>query len=236
MCHLAYSMQAGRKNAAYNRHLLAAVNACPDVKRVILMSSVSVYGRNGLPVVDEESPCVPVGEYAGTKLACETVWREGLRSDCELAVLRPTEIVGVGGRGMLVLIRDALKRPVVGTIKKSVFRYRALHYVAVGNVVAATMFCVRRPQASARENFVISEDRQPENRSYSKMQDYVRKLSRRQPLPSLAVPRLLIRALGEAIGRPLETEQVFDSQRIRAAGFKDAISLRDEVRCMVLGA
>lgn len=98
LCHLAYSMRASKDNVTYNRRLLAAVNACPEVKRVVLMSSVSVYGKSNLPVVNEESPCNPSGDYAETKLACERVWLDGLREDRELTILRPAEVIGLGGK------------------------------------------------------------------------------------------------------------------------------------------
>lgn len=235
LCHLAYSMQAATKNVAYNQRLLEAVNASPGVRRVILMSSVSVYGRTRQPVVDEESVCEPVGEYPSTKLACEMVWREGLREDCELTVLRPAEVIGTGGKGMLTLIRDALHRPVVGTIKRSVLYRRPLHYVAVGNVVAAVLFCLRRRQDSQHEIFVVSDDHRPENRSYAVMQDLVRKLSGKRPLPGPATPRPLAKVLGRLTGRPIAEKRVFDSRKLHEAGFEDALSLEEEVRRLVEG-
>jgi len=49
------------------------------------------------------------------------------------------------------------------------------------------------------------------------------------------MPRPLVRAVGRATGRQLGVEQVFDSRKLRAAGFKDAVPLADEVRRVVLG-
>lgn len=235
LCHLAYSMQAGKQNLAYNRHLLEAVNANPSVRRVILMSSVSVYGENRSPVVDEESVCEPVGEYPETKLACELVWEEGLREDCELIVLRPAEIIGAGGKGMLNLIRDAQRRPIIGTIKRSLLYQRSLHYVAVENVVAAVLFCLRRPQDSLHETFIVSDDYRPENRSYAAMQDLVRKLSGKRPFPGPAAPRPVVKMLGRLTGRPIAEKRIFDSHKLHDAGFEDAVSLEEEVGRLVKG-
>ncbi len=235
LCHLAYSMQAGRENVSHNRHLLDAVNASPGIRRVIVMSSVSVYGRSLSPVIDENSPCRPAGDYPETKLTCETLWWKGLREDCELTVLRPTEIVGTGGEGMLTLLHEALKRPAIGMLKRSLLHDRSLHYIAVSNVIAAVLFCLRRTQAPAREVFIVSDDHQPENKSYAVMQDFVRKLSGRRPLMGLPIPSPLVRAIGAATGRPLGVEQVFDSRKLHAAGFEDAIPLREEVQRLVRG-
>ena len=38
LCHLAYSAASGREYVVFNRRLLDAVNAAPNVKHVILMS------------------------------------------------------------------------------------------------------------------------------------------------------------------------------------------------------
>lgn len=233
LCHLAYSVTDGRKNIAYNRCLLDAVNARPEIKQVILLSSTSVYGPSAERVVAEQTPCNPIGEYPETKLECEMLWREGLREDCDLTVLRPSEIVGLGGRGLIPLIRDALKRPLVGAIKRSVLYHRRLHYVAVRNVVMAVLFCLERPPAARREVYVVSDDHQPENEGYAAMQDAVRKIVGRPPLPSLAVPRPVLRALGGITGHPLDFVRVYSSQKIRDAGFVETVRLIDEVRSLV---
>lgn len=235
LCHLAYSMRAGRQNLAYNEHLLDVVNTSPNVRRVILMSSVSVYGRNHSSVVDEDSPCRPVGEYPETKLDCEKLWWEGLRGGRELTVLRPTEIVGTGGKGMRTLLVDALERPTIGTLKRSLLHSRSLHYVAVSNVVAAVLFCLRRRQGALRETFIVSDDHQPENKSYAVMQDFVRKLSGRKSLPGPPLPRPLVGLIGGITGRPLGVEQVFDSRKIRYAGFEEVVTLHEEIRRLVRG-
>jgi len=233
LCHLAYAMQDGRRNVFYNRRLLDAVNVHPSVRRVVMVSSTSVYGASEVRLVDEESPCRPVGEYAETKLACEAVWREGLREDCELVVLRPTEVIGPGGRGLLTLIRDALNRPAVASIKRSLFYHRRLHYVAVSNVVAAILFCLRRPQGSPREVYVVSDDHQPENSSYAVMQDAVRRIVGRRALPGVAVPRRALPVAGALTGKPLGREQIFFARKLRAAGFRDEVPLLEEVERLV---
>ena len=131
---------------------------------------------------------------------------------------------------MLTLIRDALHRPVVGTIKRSVLYHRSLHYVAVENVVAAVLFCLRRRQDSMHETFVVSDDHRPENSSYATMQDLVRKLSGKRPLPGPEMPQPLAKILGRVTGRPIAEKRVFDSRKLHDAGFEDAVSLEEEVR------
>lgn len=230
LCHLAYSMADGARNVTYNEHLLSAVNGAPSVKRVILVSSMAVYGNNGVEVVDEASPCNPLGEYPKTKLACEKVWREGLRDDCHLTVVRPGTVIGPGGEALLVMIRHAVRQPWVGAAKRSVLYYHPVHYVAVSNVAAAIRFCLDHQPALNGETYIVSDDHRPENKSYAAMQDAVRNAYGRRPLPGLKVPRRLLYALGRATGRPLlGVEQAFSSKKIHDAGFKDVVTLREEV-------
>lgn len=233
LCHLAFSMEDLQANIRHNRHLLDAVNVCPNIRRVVLMSTTSVYGAAEGLVLDEESPCNPVGEYARVKLECEALWREGLREGCALVVLRPSEVIGPGGKGLLALIEDALRRPVLGAARRSLLYHRPLHYVAVSNVVAAVVFLLGLPQASARELYVVSGDDQPENRSYAAMQDAIREARGYRPLPGLGMPRWTLRALEKATGRKLATDRKFTSRKLRAAGFEDALPLREEVRRVV---
>lgn len=225
LCHLAYSMQAGTANVGHNERLLRAVNGSPDIRRVVLLSSTSVYGEDVTEgVLDEDSPCNPSGSYGKTKLECEMLWREGLRHDCELFVLRPSEIIGPGGRGLLPIVHDAVERPLVGIVKRTVLYHRRLHYVAIRNVVAATRFALELPRSEAgcREIYIVSDDHQPENGSYAAMQDAVLEAAGRRPLRGVALPRPLLRILGNAIARPLSSGHVYSSRRLRDAGFVDA--------------
>lgn len=233
LCHLAYSMSDGHNNVAYNRHLLDAVNSCMNIKHVVVMSTVSVYGATGERVVDEETTCRPSVEYEESKLACELVWRDGLRDDCRLTILRPSAVIGPGGIGMLTLIRDALDRPVIGSVKRFLLYNRRLHHVAVSNVVAAVLFCLRPSQTIMREVYIVSDDHRPESMSYGVMQDTVRRAVGRRPLPGPAMPRIGLQVLGAVTRRPLALEQTFSSRKLHAAGFEDAITLNEEVKRLV---
>lgn len=234
LCHLAYSMSDGSKNVTYNRNLLNAVNACPGVRRVILVSSLAVYGANGVRVVDEESPCRPLEEYPKIKLACEMLWRDGLREDCALTVIRPGTVIGPGGEALMVMAWHAVHRPFIGVVKRSLLYHHPVHYVAVSNVAAAIRFCLERRQVSHQETFIVSDDHRPENKSYAAMQDAVRSICGKRPLPRLPVPRRALRILGRVIGQPLlGFEQVFSSRKLHDAGFEDVVALRDEVQRVV---
>jgi len=233
LCHLAWSHASGPANVRHNQHLLDAVNACPGVARVVVLSTVSVYGLRATGHLDEASPCRPDSKYARTKLACELLWREKLRDDLPLTVLRPSTVVGPGGLGLLPLARDALHRPAVGVLKKSLRRDHSVNFVAVSNVVAAISFVLDRPPREHRECYIVAEDHRPENAGYAAMQDVVRRIAGRRPLPGVPVPDWAVRGLAAATGRPLRVRRTFSSEALRSAGYTDAVPLLDEVRRVV---
>lgn len=233
LCHLAYARADGARNIDYNVHLVDAVNSCPQIGHVLLMSSVSVYGSRAAGTVDEVTPCDPHDEYSRTKLACETVWKKRLRKDCGLTVLRPTQVIGPGGIGLVSLIRDTLQRPAYGILKRSLHQHRSVHFVAVRNVATAVRFLLIRGVPANPETYIVSDDHQPENRSYAEMQDTVRRISGKSPLPSIPAPRWAVGGLGRLTNRPLTTRNTFSSDALHAAGFHDAVPLREEVQRMV---
>lgn len=229
LCHLAYAMDEQERNVEDNRRLVAAVNAAPQVGSVLVMSSISVYGLGTDGTIDEATPCRPDNAYARAKLACEQVWREGLRPDCGLTVVRPATVVAPGGPALRALARDAVQRPWRGVLKRSLLSGGSVHFVSVGDVVAAVLLLLQR-QAGDREVFLVADDDRPENTSYATMQDAVREMCGRRRLPGPPLPAFLTRPLGRALGRPLDVRRSFSSRALRSAGFTGAEGLDEAVR------
>jgi nucleoside-diphosphate-sugar epimerase len=218
LCHLAYAMADRESNIDYTRRAIDAVNRCSSIDHVVLLSSASVYGAAATGDIDEDTPLRPDYDYARTKAACEGAWLQLLRPDCRLAVLRPTSILAVDGPAIQVLARDAVHRPLRGTVKRALQHRSSVHFVAVDNVVAAVRFVLGRVGA-AREVFVVSDDDAPENASYAAMQDFVRAALGRAPLRTLPLPRLLERPAGALLGKPLGVRRTFSAARLADAGF-----------------
>lgn len=232
-CHLAYAMADGPRNLDYTGHVLDAVNAAPEISRVVLVSSISVYGLGLEGEIDERTPCHPDSEYARTKLGCERLWFEALRPDCQLAVLRPGAVLAVRGNALATLTRDAVQRIHRGLLKRAVMGTNSVHIVPVQNVVAAIAFAVDREDGGDRDVFIVCNDEAPENFSYARMQDAIREIAGRPPLPTLPTPRVLQRLCGTIIRRPLGVRRSFSSRALREAGFVDAVSLHDELDAFV---
>ncbi len=87
----------------------AAVRA--GVKTMVLVSSVSVYGRHGMRAVDESVPCRPEGPYAVSKYLAEKRAIEIAHSSgMNLTILRLTTLYGEGDPGNINRLFRAIDR------------------------------------------------------------------------------------------------------------------------------
>lgn len=226
LCHMAYAMDEHEANLAYTHHAIDAVNACPTIDHVVMMSSVSVYGANAAGLIDEETTPRPDSAYARTKAACEKAWLDRLRRSCRLTVLRPTAVIASDGPGLDALVGDALHHPARSIAKRALQHRSTVHFIAVDTVVAATRFVLDR-EGQRREIFVVSDDEAPENSDYATMQQTVRGLVGRKPLGTPVLPQPLERPLGRILGKPLGVRRMFSSAKIAEAGFVPRASLLD---------
>lgn len=88
--------------------------ACLDsnVKKFIFLSTVGVYGNNGINI-SEDSPLRPNGDYAKTKIEAEELLREIFRdSEIELVILRPPLIYGVDAPGNYRSLEKAISKKI----------------------------------------------------------------------------------------------------------------------------
>ena len=160
------------------------------VRRFVLVSSVGVYGfPEDLPI-REEHPFAPRTLYGVTKVEAERLVRTlAPELGLEFCIVRPTIIYGTGDRnGML----DKMERMIRGR------RYRlvgtgqnTLHHVHIDDVLAGLRLAATSP-AAAGQDFILAG---PETITLAKLGALVaREVG--TPLPSLAVPLSVARAVG----------------------------------------
>ena len=90
---------------------VARAAARSGVRRVVLVSSVSVYGSPGAASVDETFPARPSGAYAESKYEGERLALEAVRGTATaLTILRPATIYGPGDRGNVARLIGAVAR------------------------------------------------------------------------------------------------------------------------------
>jgi nucleoside-diphosphate-sugar epimerase len=128
--------------------------AAASVRRVVLVSSVGVYGFPEELPVTERHPYAPRTAYAATKVEAELRARRVAReARIELVTVRPTIVYGRGDRGgildkMASMIRAGVYR-VVGTGDN------VLHHAHVDDVVEGLWLAGTR-SAAAGEDFILA--------------------------------------------------------------------------------
>lgn len=223
LVHLAYPADWSQ-----NRHLAAAqklarVAAEIGVKRIVLCSTAVVVGNANTRQVTEGTICSPVSEYERTKLGIEQVFATLGKDAYQLAVLRPTAVLGAGGRNLHKLACDLTEgSQVINYLRSSLFGKRRMNLVCVENVAAALDFLIRREQSMAHELYIISDDDDPCN-NFRDVEIALRRLFGlpNYPIPPLPLPHRVLSTILYMGGRSCtDPKRIYDGSRLQRAGYK----------------
>lgn len=143
--HLAYSRDNLDANLAMNENLaLAGTRA--GVSHFIHCSTAVVVGRAGGDVVRESTPCNPRTPYEKNKYAIEQVIYRITAKRIPLSIVRPTAILGKGGKNLLKSVSALRSASPAGlTLRSMVSGRRKLNLVPVEDVVRAISLLVAGP-------------------------------------------------------------------------------------------
>jgi len=125
-------------NVATTRSLVAAARAA-GVRRLILLSSISVYGEEHGGTLSESTPVAPTSPYGISRYEAERVALEACAT-LEVVLLRMPMVYGAGMKGNPLRLFDLVARGVplpLGSIRNQ----RSMLYV--GNAVAAVRHLTR---------------------------------------------------------------------------------------------
>jgi nucleoside-diphosphate-sugar epimerase len=88
-----------------------ALAAARDLRSVVYLSTVGVYGDHGGSWVDEQTPLAPTSERSRWRVAAEQAWQQfGARRGIPVAILRLAGIYGPGQNALLTLARGKARR------------------------------------------------------------------------------------------------------------------------------
>lgn len=226
--HLAYLRRASAAdNILAVRNL---VDTClrGGAKRLILCSTADVVGATREVVIDENVRGRPIDEYQRTKVAIEDVVRQAGANGLDVAILRPTAVVGPGGANLCRLAELILeRRPVRDFALRSLQGKRRMNLVALDNVVAAIEFLIESDRRVVGETFFVSDDDDPHNDFAGVYRMLGERLLGNPPrLPRLPIPRQLITGMLRTMGRPnWNVARTFDDGKLHRMGFRKPASL-----------
>lgn len=202
----------------------ALVAAClrRGVRRLVHVSTCSVYGRVPGLRIDEKTACEPVSAYERTKHAVERILERDARG-YELAILRPTAVFGPAGRNLETLALRVLRQPWPWRyLRACVMGSRRMHAVDVECVAAAALFLAAAPLRERCERFIVSQDEEPDNNYAALEAFFVRRFgAARYPFLPLPLPGAALRLALRASGRSnFEPHRRYSSAKLAERGFK----------------
>lgn len=236
LVHLAYltSGSAANLRAAAN---LAKVAKERGVRRVVHCSTAVVIGFSQRGIVTEDTPALPRGEYQATKLNIEQLLRADLHPAVELAILRPTEVIGPGGKNLQPMIERVRNRSSFGNgLRRFVLKSRQFNYVSVHNVVAALLLLANTPATLTSDVYNISDDDDPDN-NYGAVETIIASLLERKTVRLIdpALPKQWLSMLFRLLPEHAPPDRIYSHSRISALGYRKVISLRAAIAEMVPG-
>ncbi len=183
-----------RVNVAGTVNLLDAVReAAPEVRRVVVTSSLAACGPSGAQPLKEAEPLEPVSAYGRSKARMEEAVRNGF-SDIPVTVVRPPAVYGPREADIFTLIKAADRQrvfPVVGKGDKP-----QLSLVHVRDLVRG-MADAAETRGTAGDTYFIGSEAYY---SWNEIRDAVRDALGHRVL-KVNVPRALVGPVGAAVER-----------------------------------
>ena len=232
VCNLAYMLDAGsHSNIALIDNV---VDSCVrrQASRLVHCSTAVVAGAITDSRVTEATGSNPLTEYEKTKWLVEQRAVSATAKGLDVAILRPTAIVGPGGQNLVGLASSLLDgNPVANYFRASLFGRRAMHLVPVRNVAAALLHLAGLPHPLGGNIYQVSADDDPRNDFRSIEALLCQCLGvRPRAIPLLPLPPQLLSLLLRLLGRSdTDLHRRYDSGKLLATGFRPVDSVPDAV-------
>jgi nucleoside-diphosphate-sugar epimerase len=179
---------------------LLAAAAEAGVRRVLLVSSTSVYGVPKVHPIHEDDPLVGVGAYGESKIEAEQVTRDFGRRGLEFVIVRPKTFIGPERLGVFEILFDWIREGRrIYTLGDGSNRYQLL---AVEDLVEAIMLAARRRAAAGQTLNVGAKEFGTVREDLQALIDHAGSSSRLTPVPARPA-ELALRALELARVSPL---------------------------------
>jgi nucleoside-diphosphate-sugar epimerase len=138
--HLAFDRYNLSNNISLCKNLIREIER-HHISKIILCSTVSVYGILSNKVIDEKTQPNPKSPYAKTKLHIEELFIETLNDKADLIIIRPSVILYPDNVSVLNLANDIRNKKFVKLfIKRLLLKNRHKNYVSAHNVVDALIY------------------------------------------------------------------------------------------------
>jgi len=230
LIHLAYLSKSGDANIRVISNLIEAAKQS-SVKRVVYCSTAVVIGFNAKGVVTESTMPAPKGEYQQTKYRIEEILRAELPPNVELAILRPTDIIGPGGQGLQGMIkRLRYERSYKNIIYHSILKSRRFNYVSVYNVVAALILLATTPIKQIGDIYNISDDDDIDN-NYAAVEKiiYSNLKYQHEYFFDIGLPRPFLSLLFKLMPSHSPPNRIYSNSKVCSLGYRKVVTLHSAI-------
>jgi len=189
---------------------LIAASRESDVKRVVFLSTLSIYGTSSQVIQDETASSDAVSPYGRAKFQAEQcVLEQGAKFDIHVCCLRPAMVYGPGCKGnlprMIKMIDRGLFPPLPGLGNR-----RSMVHVA--NLVEAAILAATHPTANG-QCYIVTDEKAYSTRELYEM--ICQGLGKRVPMWHVPLGMLkMLGYVGDLVGRVRGKRFLFDSNAL----------------------
>ncbi len=210
------------------------IEACiiSKVSRLIHCSTASVVGDVKTQNINELTPCNPKTDYEKIKMYVEQMVLNSLSKKVDVGILRPTAIVGHGGKNLEKLANSLIYgNKLVNYLKTCVLGYTPMHLVPVRNVVSALMHLAFYKNNLNGNIFIVSADHDINNNFLKVEEILINELGLdSNKFPRILIPKIFQIVLFKILRRGnLNLNRKFLSKKLSEYGYTPTDTIKDAI-------
>ena len=162
----------------------------------------------------------------------EKIVLNGLSKGIDIAILRPTAIVGYGGKNLIKLSNSLIYgNKFINYLKRCILADMPMHLVPACNVVYALMHLALLENNLNGNIFLVSEDRDVNN-NFSKVEEILLEALELEStkFPRIFIPKIFQSVLSKILKRnDLNPNRKYVSKKLSEYGFKPTDTVKDAI-------
>jgi nucleoside-diphosphate-sugar epimerase len=206
------------------------IQACmkSKVSRLVHCSTALVVGATTVSDISESTPCLPLTDYEVTKYELEKFILSDLHNGLDVAVLRPTAVVGIGSKNLAKLSDQLINSSkITNYFRSSLFGNRPMHLVPVQMVSEALVHLIFSPNPLSKQVYIVAADSDVDN-NFKKVEGLLRKAlgMEQRKIPLLPLPQFFLRSLLRLLGRAdFRLSRNYRTDKLKSTGFQTESSV-----------
>ena len=223
------------KNRNANINLINHItDACiySKILRLIHCSTASVVGDHESNYINELTPCNPKTTYEKVKMEVEKIVLNCSSKGIDVGILRPTAIVGHGGKNLKKLSNSLMYgNKFINYLKRCILADMPMHLVPARNVVSALLHLAFLKNNLNGNIFIVSEDNDINN-NFLKVEEMLLHALEMESVkfPRIFIPKIFQSVLFKILKRnDLNPNRKYVSKKLSEYGFEPTDTVKDAI-------